>query len=703
MSPWDLANWTDGQTLEFKWIVPGVRFKKSTKITKKGNRLWLRFGFSRPIMNEIKASFAGYKWHGFEEPPVKQWSVLDCPHNWFQILFLAGQNPYSYYDKSLIPYEAFDKKQTSFGELSRYRITLENGQTHETRPLMAHQAETVSHILTRHYCILAEEMGSGKTLAAIEAMEASGLRKWLWVGPRSALASVELEFRKWDSFIIPKFCTYSSLQKHNETWDDGEEVYEGIIFDESSRVKNSVAKRSIASQYLADAVRIEHGDKGFVVEMSGTPAPKSPLDWYSQCEIAMPGFLKEGNVNKLKDRLAVIHQRESAAGGAYPHLVTWLDDAKKCTICGEYEDHEFHDPVYIMEHDVEGSPYHAYKPSGINEVSNLYERMKGLVIVKFKKDCLDLPEKQYRRIQCEPRKKTMTAAKLIGRTAGSTIKALTMLRQLSDGFQYSEEEIGRETCGVCQGKQTINQPNYIGPERTVKYLRELEALPSWYDSESMSDERVLGDVILDPVAHPDLYEWAEVACPNCNGSGQQVVYQRSTGRVRCPKIVVLEDLLDEHDDVGRIVAYGGFTGSVDICCETIHDAGWEYIRVDGRGWYCSIPNLTKLEMLEAFQSKKKDHPKLAFVGQPGAAGMGLTLTASPSIVYYSNDFNAESRLQSEDRIHRPGMDVNRGATIIDLIHLPSDEYVLDNLMSKRDLQNMSMGDLKSVFSEFPDE
>ena len=100
-----------------------------------------------------------------------------------------------------------------------------------------------------------------------------------------------------------------------------------------------------------------------------------------------------------------------------------------------------------------------------------------------------------------------------------------------------------------------------------------------------------------------------------------------------------------------------------------------------------------VDPLTAFQDELEDFPRLAFIGQPGAAGMGLTLTASPSICYYSNDFNAESRIQSEDRIHRPGMDVNRGATIIDLLHLPSDRTVLENLKAKRKLQDMTLGAL----------
>lgn len=700
MSPWDLANMDEGQTIEMKWLVPGSSFKKPVAFKRKGDRLWfLKLPFSKGLIDEIKTSFSGYRWHGYESPSVKQWSVKHCQHNWFQIMFLAGQNPYKLYDDPLLPYTVIDENpQTG---LRRYRFNMSDGRIHDTRWLYAHQAELVSQVLTRHFTILAAEMGSGKTLSAIEAMEASGETDWMWAGPRSALASVELEFKKWKSFIQPTFVTYSGLEKHNEFWESGRDVYKGLILDESSRAKNVVAKRTIAAQYIADCVRLEHGFDGYVVEMSGSPAPKSPVDWYSQCEIAMPGFLKEGHVNKLKDRLAVVHQRESATGGVYPHLVTWLDDDTKCSICGERADHDYHDDVYATERCMEDSSYHIFKQSK-NEVSNLYKRMKGLVNVKFKRDCLDLPEKIYKRIQLEPAKQTLRAAKLLAKTCTSTIKALTFLRQLSDGFQYTESEVGRETCGICKGTRTVIQPNYYGPEKTVSYLRSIDSLPSWYDGFEMADSTVLNDVIIDPSEHPDLFKYEEVACPHCHGKGEVIRYERSTDNFKSPKIDALLEILDEHEDVGRLVVFAGFTGSIDIVCDTVKKAGWEVIRVDGRGWHSTIPGNAPA-LLEAFQGEQEKHPKVVFVGQPGAAGLGLTLTASPTILFYSNDFNSESRLQAEDRIHRPGMNKTRGATIIDLIHLPSDEYVLENLKKKKDLQSLTLGDLKEAFTGIDDD
>ena len=42
------------------------------------------------------------------------------------------------------------------------------------------------------------------------------------------------------------------------------------------------------------------------------------------------------------------------------------------------------------------------------------------------------------------------------------------------------------------------------------------------------------------------------------------------------------------------------------------------------------------------------------VGTPASGAMGLNLTASHTVVYLSNDYNLKTRLQSEDRVHRPG-------------------------------------------------
>ncbi len=574
--------------------------------------LKVRFPFNRLLVNEI-GCMEGATWN----PGTKTWTIADSPRNWFQIDFLSGKNPYEHFETPLEFIES-------------------------TRPLMKHQRENAAFFHTRHQCILASEMGTGKSLSAIEAMEASGIKDWIWVSPRSAMYSVMLECEKWDSKIIPEFMTYEGLVKLIEHWPEGKPAPKGVIFDEASKLKNPTAKRSIAAKHLADSIRKEYGLDGYVMLMSGSPAPKSPSDWWMLCEIAHAGFIREGKYKKFHQRLAIVEDRESASGGVYPALVAWRESEDQCHICGQRED--------SIIHKSQGLEKFHYYVKGTNEVAKLYRRMNGLVKVCMKKDCMDLPEKIYRQIECKPNVQTIRAARMLQKSAPRAATALIQLRELSDGFLYKDKKDGEIQCPLCHGNKVV--PKEINP--------------------------------------------AGGECPNCKGTGSVDRIIRETVEVPCPKVDALIELLEEHEDYSRLVVYAGFTGSIDRVVKICHTNGWNnVIRVDGRGWHSfgDFAGGKPQELLKIFQDTKSYPKNTVFVGQPGAAGMGITLTASPSIIFYSNDFNAESRIQAEDRIHRPGC---IGANIIDLFHLESDRLVYDNLRKKRDLQAMTMGQLNEA-------
>jgi SNF2 family DNA or RNA helicase len=540
-----------------------------------------------------------------------------------------GGNPYEPYDKDIIKHEYH-------------------------RPLYSHQQAGADFLLTMKRAILAGEMGTGKSLACIEVMERSGFPDWWYIGPKSAMKAVELELKKWNCKVNPIMITYDGLTKMMKTWENNKIAPHGVWFDESSRIKSPTAQRSQAAMMLSSGMIKDHGDNAYVILTSGSPAPKSPLDWWHQCEVTCPGFLKEGTYAKFRASLAVIKQEENVFGQAYPKIVTWLDDANKCAECGLTK--EAHGPV---DHD--------YKPS-VNEVERLYRRMNGLVLVQFKKDCLDLPDKIYRRIELKPSKMILDVAKTLVKSARTVAQGLILLRELSDGFQYVEVKSGEQLCPTCLGNKEIDNP-LIGADIPK------DSLPHDFNINEQPEKLI---------------------CDNCGGSGSIPTFTREVELLDTPKDDALRDLLDEYSEVGRVVIYGGFTGSIDKIVSICEDAGWNYIRVDGRGWHS---NLQDDNHLEVFQNKVVEHPRVAFIGQPGAAGMGLTLTASPVIIYYSNDFNAESRIQSEDRIHRPGADHNRGCTIIDLLHLQTDYLVLENLKKKRELQSLTLGEIAKAIGD----
>jgi len=71
--------------------------------------------------------------------------------------------------------------------------------------------------------------------------------------------------------------------------------------------------------------------------------------------------------------------------------------------------------------------------------------------------------------------------------------------------------------------------------------------------------------------------------------------------------------------------------------------------------------------------------------------MGITLTASSTVIYYSNSYNLEHRIQSEDRAHRIGQ-ANR-VTYVDLICPKTvDEKIVKALRSKKQLAGRILGD-----------
>lgn len=642
----------EGEIVECKLV---TETKKGTRI---GNRAKLRFAEGRieflvspfGLKDEIKA-MKGSKWHGFESPPRKIWSVEDCPRNRFQLSYLRGENCYEWFDRDLVSH-TFD------------------------RPLMPHQKDLTNTGLTYHFGIWAAEMGTGKTLAAIELMERSGVTEWYYVGPKAALKAIEREFKKWK--LNPKIkvtlLTYEALVREMDSWPNDRQPPKGVIFDESSRLKTATSQRTRAAQKLADLIRSYYKYDGFVLLMSGTPSPKTPVDWWAQAEIAFPGFLKEGSAKALEQRLAFLVD-QALDSGVFKKRIGWKDNEKKCDVCGQFATANIHDEMLAEDEN------HDFVPSK-NEVAFMHERLDGLVVVKHKKDCLTLPEKRYRTIICKPSKSTLRVAQALMSGAQNTITGLTLMRELSDGFQYREEADGKTSCTHCSATGKVEE---------------------WFDPND--DERTFACVeMLNPETVASL-EKRTVDCPNCGGTKEVTKYIRTVREVPCPKEAALIQLLEECEETGRIVVAAGFTGSVDRCVNICLKQKWDVVRCDGRGFTVlkaqsdgQIEELRGVDALD-YWADMEGNTRVAFVMHPESGGMGLTLIESRMMVYWSNSFKPEYRVQSEDRIHRKGMDENLGCEIVDLVHLPTDQRVLDVIRDNRKLELMSMGEFVEVLKD----
>lgn len=672
---------------------------RDVQITVEDGRMLFHFGYYKPLIDEIKETLEQRRYHGFIKGDERKiWSAPITYRNLFRFEYLQGKyggKPYSNWD------EQSDRKKEILEHWSnRYHP---EGKDH----LFQHQIEMIELGLNVGWCIWGAQMGLGKTLAAIVLMEMSEFQEYgqiMWVAPKSALVAARAEFMLWDTPIAPQYYTPNALKGLVENWESGKPAPRTLILDESSRYKTPETQRSQAAQHIADAMRKEYGDDCYIIEMSGTPAPKAPSDWWKQCEIACPGFVREANFHIFRNRLAHITKVESTPGaGAYPKLEFWRDSEHKCKFCGQQEIHPNHTGYAGI--DTPTHEPHAFK-KGINEIASLYDRFKGLVGIWMKSECLDLPEKRYELIELEPAIDTVNAARMVLKTSNRAADALIRLRTLSDGFMYTEEGTGEyQLCNGCGGKKQVKEYYEEGNEYDVLLPEEISGGYRYLYEECPSDEDPI-TFIPEVVGKREVtYKTRFVDCYTCEGKGEVETTRQKINEVPTPKTQLLETLLEQHEEIGRLNIYAGFFGSILRCVRIARLQGWATIKADGKGWAMNsikgeTLKLSPEEMIYAFQNQQDEFPKLCFIGQPGAAGMGLTLTASPTTFYYSNDFNPESRLQSEDRGHRIGMDIARGGRIIDCVHLPSDRKVIDSLRKSKNLQLLSMRGLNAIFDDF---
>lgn len=99
---------------------------------------------------------------------------------------------------------------------------------------------------------------------------------------------------------------------------------------------------------------------------------------------------------------------------------------------------------------------------------------------------------------------------------------------------------------------------------------------------------------------------------------------------------------------------------------------------------------TRNEAVRAFQDGDAD-----FFVATSAAAKGLTLHRSSTMIYFSNNYSLETRLQSQDRIHRIGQADK--CTYIDIV-VPNtvDEAILKRLEEKKELSSMVLDDLIEI-------
>jgi SNF2 family DNA or RNA helicase len=146
----------------------------------------------------------------------------------------------------------------------------------------------------------------------------------------------------------------------------------------------------------------------------------------------------------------------------------------------------------------------------------------------------------------------------------------------------------------------------------------------------------------------------------------------------------LTEIMDEHD--GKAIIWSRFRYDIQQITQMLND---KFGEGSAAAYFGDTTDDDRNDIVKNFQNP--NHPLRFFVGNPATAGYGLTLTEANLVVYYANDFNLETRIQSEDRAHRIGQKNN--VTYIDLICEGSiDERIVKALRTKIDIGAKVLGE-----------
>jgi len=147
---------------------------------------------------------------------------------------------------------------------------------------------------------------------------------------------------------------------------------------------------------------------------------------------------------------------------------------------------------------------------------------------------------------------------------------------------------------------------------------------------------------------------------------------------------------------------GETTGKVIIWANYIHDI--EKIEANialsdfGADSLCTYYGATATEdrqkCINEFQDP--DSKLRFFIGNTQTGGYGITLTEASTVIYYSNNYDLEKRIQSEDRAHRIGQ--KNKVLYIDLVAKGTvDEKIIKSLRSKVNIAKEISGEELSTW------
>jgi SNF2 family DNA or RNA helicase len=275
---------------------------------------------------------------------------------------------------------------------------------------------------------------------------------------------------------------------------------------------------------------------------------------------------------------------------------------------------------------------------GYRNTEELHDKIEPYSYRCLKKDCLDLPPQQYFFRDVEMTREQWAAYNQM------RDHAMAEIGQRVPCIQCQGEE-GNTVCGVCGGAGTL-AVDYASATAVITQILRLHQIVCGH----ITDE---------------------------NG----VVHSLPSNRPQA-----LLEQLEEAGDVKSII-WATYRYNIREICDTLSRAhGPDSVVHFYGGTSQDDRDLAKKRL-------QNDERCRFFVGSPATGKFGLTLTAAPNVVYYSNSHDLEQRDQSEQRTHRIGSEIHESINYTDLIVRGTvEERIIKNLRAKINTASVITGD-----------
>ena len=260
----------------------------------------------------------------------------------------------------------------------------------------------------------------------------------------------------------------------------------------------------------------------------------------------------------------------------------------------------------------------------------------------------------------------MKTAHISGRSI-QLVAGFKNLPELSEKLKPFSYRVLKEDC--------LDLPDKIYMKRQIGLTPEQQKVYKQMRKEALAT--LNGKTVTTMTALTQLMRLQQITC------GHFVADDGTTQNIKNNRMPELMDILDELE--GKAIIWAHWQKDVQLIKQSIEK---EYGPGSVVDYYGLTPQDERQKNKDKFQKNSKCR---FFVGTPQTAGYGITLTAANTVIYYSNGYDLEKRMQSEDRAHRIGQ--KKSVTYIDIIADDTvDTKIVKSLRKKINIASQVMGE-----------